>query len=126
MDFSVQWKVSSNVEKLVDAVQECKQGLTTATFGKYGRAKLLSCDVYASAKIVEFLRLSTLWSPLTEFSEDGERVKSYDIASHVVADFNVFRLFQHKVFGDDVIRMVCTYDVCDGVDKVMYGNIHLV
>jgi hypothetical protein len=123
MDFTVEWKVSSNVEKLVDAVNECKQGLTNGTFGKYGRAKLLSCDVYASPKVIELFELSALWSPSTEFSEDDLRAKN---VSEPVANFELFRLHRHQIMSDDTVRLVCNYDVMDGVDKTMYGNVRLV
>jgi hypothetical protein len=129
MDFTVTWKVSSDVEKLVAAVNECKQGLTTSTFSKYGRAKLLFCDVYASAKLLELFQLSALWTPCLEFSESDLRVRPShrpDPVSTLVADFELFKLHRDRILSDDVVRLVAVFDVTDGVDKTMYGNVQLV
>jgi hypothetical protein len=132
MDAKVQWKVSPKVETLVDKIVECRQGLIACVKERnpYNRhLKTVSCDVYASPKLVELLSLSSLWKPCAEKSEGGEeeddRRKS-KVTHELVADFELFKLSRDQLIGDEVVRLVMTFDTSESSSETFYGNVELL
>ncbi len=132
MDYRTQWKISSEVETLVEAIVICKNGLVVGCKEKHGSTKvnLLSCDVYAGDKPLQLLGLSESWTPCVEFTEEDlitplsrRQVKTTEL----MADFAAFKLHRMSVLGEDVIRVVNVFRV-DGhsAEQTMYGNVELV
>lgn len=123
MDVTVRWVKPeadaplSLVEALLGALVELQQ----FTFVKWGRAKRVSCDVYTHVDVIGLLAMSDGWKPVASF--DLKR----PLGSHSehVGDIGGLRLYRDRIMGPDTIRMVAVFDVNDGVDKTMYGNVLL-
>lgn len=131
MDATVQWQISSQVETLVESIVKCKQELVTAAFSKYGmHTKLLTCDAYASVKMLELLQLSELWVPCMDMSPEDLRVPTYrrqKKATEHVADFTVFQLHRMDVLGEASIRVLATFEIADSAaEQLWYGNVEIV
>lgn len=132
MDAKAQWKVSPKVETLVDKIVECKQGLVACVKERnpYNRhLKTVSCDVYASPKLVELLSCSQLWKPASEKSEGGEEAddrRKSKVMHELVADFELFRLSSDPIIGDEVIRVVMVFDTSESSSETFYGNVEIV
>lgn len=131
MDAKVQWKISPKVDTLVEAIVKCKQELVTAAFSKHGmHTKLLTCDAYASSKMLELLELSELWTVCTEITEEDIKVplhRRQKKSTELVADFTLFRLHRMDVLGEDAIRVVAVFQVPDSAaDTSWYGNVEIV
>jgi hypothetical protein len=130
MDSILTWKLSGDVETLVKTIVSCRQELTTMCFSKYGRAHLEECNVYASAKVIELLQLSSSWTdalPTVQIIEVADSLRRHvyspKTASEHVADFEQFKLHKDFILGDDTIRVLCLYDVAQGNTKLWFGNV---
>jgi hypothetical protein len=130
MDVTVQWRVSADVEKLVEAIVECRKLLIDVPKQKYNltRVGVLECDVFAGDKVVELLQLSELCVPCADTEEDLKVPESRRPrkTSFLVADFTLFKLHRLPVMGEDHVRMVLDADVGDGCNFLFYGNVKLV
>ena len=118
MDTEATWKVSEDYENLLKTILDCNQELTKRCFSKFGSAKILEYKVFAPAKVCELLLLS----------ENQTQVKGKGFDSHchkAVADFEQFRLFKTKLFGENSIRLEAQFDVGNGVGKHWCGCITL-
>lgn len=113
-------------ETLVETICDCINELQVSTFAKYGRAKRLEIDVYASPDIVCILECSVLLKLLP----DGAQAK--DGKSRPVGRFNYppetngFSVWEDAILSNDVVRVVASFDTDDGVDKTMFGNVHIL
>jgi hypothetical protein len=130
MDAKLQWKISPNVNTLVDAIARCKQELMTAAFSKNGMGtKLLTCDAYAGSQLLELLALSELWTPVCEITEEDLKTSVWrrqKKTTELVADFTVFKLHRMDVLGADAIRIITTFQVPDSsADQVWYGTVEI-
>jgi hypothetical protein len=130
MDATVKWKVSPDVEKLVEAIVECRTQLVNVAKEKYGlqRVGVQQCDAYAGLKVVELLRLSELWSDARPTPADVD-ARTGEVRAPVsvhLADFVMFQLHSLPVMGEDAIRVILEADVAEDRDMVFYGNVELV
>jgi hypothetical protein len=109
-------------ETLILTVEDCINDLQKATFSKYGRAKRLALDVYVAPDIACIFESSVL---LKLPSDDAE---APDGLSRAVGRFELsgFNVWEDKLMSNDVIRIVATFDVEDGADKSMYGNVKIL
>lgn len=131
MDARAQWSVSSEVETLVNAIAECKQGLIDCVKKRnpYNRyLKTVACDAYASPKLVELLSYSQLWKAATEKPEgdEGDRRRQSRSVSELVADFELFKLHRDEVIGDETIRLVMTFETSSSAPETFYGTVDLL
>lgn len=119
MDTEVTWKVSEDFDGLLEAVLTCKRELTKLCFAKFGSAKILEYKVCAPQKVCELLLLSDKQTPI--------KSKEFDSYCHkAVANFEQFRLYRTKMFGDGNVRLEALFDVGEGVGKHWYGNIMII
>jgi len=132
MDVKLQWKLSDDVESLVASIVDCKNQLTSASNEKHGttNVKLLSCDAYAGEKLVTLLRLSELWQPAIEFTEEDLLVplsRRQKKTTELQADFQAFKLHCMPILGETVLRVVNVFHV-DGTssEQTMYGNVEIL
>lgn len=126
MDCTVEWKVSSDVETLVEAIAECKRELTKACFAKCGRANAVLCNVYASDKLLQLLKLAPTWKQIITDDEHARNVR--------IAEKDPLQKFWH--FGDvgdfhvnrshlcgDNYRLIIEFDIDDVVPVVWFGDV---
>lgn len=130
MDARLDWKASADVEPLVDAVIACRQQLVTHCVLKHGmRTKALSCDAYASARIVEFFRLSSRWIDSVDASEEDLTVPTWrrqKKLTELVADFSAFRLHVSPDHMGDDVRVLMSFDVGDAAMQAWFGTVSVV
>lgn len=131
MDAKVQWKISSNVDSLVDTIAKCKQELVTGAFSKNGMgSRLLTCDVYAGPKLLELLMLSELWTPVCEMTEEDLIIPAHrrpKKTTELVADFTIFKLHRMDVLGESAIRVVAAFSIPgSSAEQTWYGNVKIV
>lgn len=113
-------------ETLVETICDCINDLQKGTFAKYGRAKRLKIDVYAAPDLACVLECSVLLKLLP----DGAQAP--DGKSRPVGHFNYppetngFDVWKDEILSNDVIRVVASFDVDDGADKTMYGNVRVL
>jgi hypothetical protein len=119
MDVEVDWQVCDDVETLVATIHNCKKELTKNCFSKFSSAKILEYKVSAPHKICEFLLLSNGHKPTKDKSGDSHCHK-------IVTEFEQFKLYKTKMFGDSTIRLEAVFDIGEGIGKYWYGNIALV
>jgi hypothetical protein len=118
MDTEVTWKVSEDFDGLLEAVLTCKRELTKLCFAKFGSAKISEYKVFAPQKICELLQYSERFKPY--------KSKELDSYCHkVVAEFEQFKLFKTKMFGDRVVRVEAKFEVGEGIGKYWYGDVVL-
>ena len=117
MDSVLKWKSNDDVKSLIDVILECKKELTTACFAKYGAARLVEFDVYASSKICKFIMLS------------GEHTPASDTRglhwSKCVAKFEHFNLHRFKNVDDETVRVLVLFDSEERFPTLWYGNVLL-
>lgn len=110
-------------ETLVETLVDCIQRLQDETFKKYGRARRAEVHVYAHPDIACILECSVL----LKLPPDGAQAP--DGKSRPVGRFNYppetngFNVWEDAVLTNDTVRVVATFDVDDGADKTMYGNV---
>lgn len=129
MDAVVEWKINDNPEDLVAAIVELRGELTTECFKKHGmQTKLLKCDVYANKKTLEILRKSELWMDAKDPDEVVKQNKRYfNDFSKMVADFNLFKLHESRIMGDEQVRVVSSFDIGESsFTQVWFGNVTLL
>lgn len=118
MDAEVTWKVSEDVNSLLEAVLNCKRELTKNCFAKFGSAKIAEYKVFAPYKVCELMLLSEGHTLI--------KVKQFDTYCHkAITEFEHFKLFKTKLYGDNVVRVEAKFEVDEGVGKYWYGNIML-
>lgn len=129
MDVVLEWKQSTKVEDLVDTLAKLKQELTNACFKKYGAAKSISVDAYASEKIVDMLRKSAMWKDVADVEEtidendsNSRRSKSA-MTTERVADLGFFCLHEAYIMGDEQVRMVVVFNTDSPVQETWFGNV---
>jgi len=118
MDTEVTWKVSEDFDSLLEAILTCKRELTKCCFAKFGSAKIMEYKVFAPQKVCELL----------QYSEGSKSLKKRELDSYChksVAEFEHFRLFKTKMFGDQVIRVEAKFEVGEGIGKYWYGDVVL-
>lgn len=128
MDSVLEWDVSAKVDGLVETIVKCKQELTNHCFKMHGSAKAISSDAYASAKVIELLKLSEMCKPCVDETEDDTQVSIGRRAfkeHEVVADFASFKLHHAEVMTNEQVRLVVVFDVGTGIDQTWYGNVEL-
>ena len=120
-------------ETLVETINDTASELQKFAFSKWGRAKRLSVKVDAPESVIRILRGSVLWSPpqpVPELSENASKMERYlaqpSASWTPVADFGVFKLNSNVTLPDDTIRIIAEFDVDDGTDKMMYGNVKVI
>jgi hypothetical protein len=118
MDSQVEWKVSDDVDSLIETVLNCKRELTKCCFAKFGAARIVDYKVSAPQKICDFLLLADGHKPTKDKSHDSHCHK-------IVTQFDQFNLFKTKMFGDSTIRVEAIFDIGEGMGKFWYGNITL-
>lgn len=129
MDATLDWKISSKVEGLVDTLAKVKQELTNLCFKMHGAAKAVSCDAYASEKVIELLKLSEMWKPVEKVEDNrltDSQGRHFNVAEVCVADMAFFKLYLANVMGDEQIRLVVVFETGDGPDQKLYGNVRLI
>jgi hypothetical protein len=118
MDANVTWNVSEDTASLLEAISKCKKELTKLCFAKFGSAKISEYKVFAPQKVCELLLLA-----------DGNTLikgKEFDSYCHkALTDFEQFRLFKTKMFGDSILRIEAKFDVGEGICKHWYGDVTL-
>lgn len=118
MDSQVEWKVSEDFEGLLEAIMTCKRDLTKCCFAKFGAAKILEYKVSAPQKVCDLLLHASSNTPITS--------KEHDLYCHkAVADFEHFRLFKTKLYGDSRMLVEAKFDVGEGIGKFWYGDVTL-
>ena len=118
MDTQVEWKVSDDVNSLIETILGCKRDLTKCCFAKFGAARIVEYKVCAPNKLCDFLLLAE--------GHETTKDKSSDSHCHkIVAQFEHFKLFKTKMFGDSTIRIEAIFDIGEGMGKFWYGNITL-
>lgn len=130
MDVKIQWQPSADTDGLLRAIVGCKQALLSYAKAKHGRDKLtvVSCDAYASDKLIDQLRSNELWTDAVDPDESDPAVplhRQQRRVSELVADFDLFRLHRLPVLnnGTDPVRVVLTMAVPGDRDQVFYGNV---
>jgi len=131
MDAKVTWKISPKVETLVDTIVECRKLLFDGVKQRhpYSRSiKLRYCDVHASPKLCELLSTSQLWRDSKETKEDFEsrRVDKRPHSQVLVADFELFKVVEDTIVGNEDIRLVIEFETGAGEWESYYGNVELV
>lgn len=129
MDVVLEWKQSAKVDELVDTLAKLKQELTNACFKKYGAAKSISVDAYASENIVAMLRKSAMWKDIADIEEvidessaNSRRSKSAQTTERV-GDLGFFYLHEAYVMGDEQVRMVVVFKTDSPVEETWFGNV---
>lgn len=109
-------------ETLILTIEDCINDLQKATFAKHGRAKRVSIDVYAPPDIACVLECSVLLKLLPDdaVAPDGK--------SRPVGRFELsgFRAWEDKLLANDIVRIVATFDVDDGSEKSLFGNVKIL
>lgn len=118
MDTEIEWKVCDDVNTLIDTIHGCKRDLTKKCFAKFSAAKIVEYKVCAPQKVCEFLLLSEGYKVTKDKSGDSHCHK-------LVAEFDQFKLFKTKMFGDSTVRIEAIFDIGEGMGKFWYGNITL-
>ena len=118
MDSIIKWNVTDDVNSLVESILSCKKELTKLCFSKCGSAKSSRFDVFASAKICEFLMISEDHSQPEDSSRD-------DYYKKHLARFKQFDLYRLNCIDDETIRVLVYFDVGENFDHQWYGNILL-
>lgn len=120
-------------ETLVETVMAVASELQKAAFSKWGRAKRLTVAVDAPESLLRAFRSSVLWSPpspVPELPEGATKMERHLATPSVswtpVADFGVFKLNANVTLPDDTVRIIAEFDVDDGIDKTMYGNVRAI
>lgn len=120
-------------ETLIEVINDAASELQKFAFSKWGRAKRLSVKVDAPESLLRILRGSVLWSPpqpVPELSKDATKMERYlampSASWTPVADFGIFKLNHNITLPDDTIRIIAEFDVDDGTDKMMYGNVKVI
>lgn len=129
MDATLDWKVSSKVDGLVDALANLKQELTNVCFKMHGAAKVVSCNAYASEKVIELLSLSKMWKPIEKEEDDSptdSKGRHFNIPEIAVADMAFFKLYKANVMGDNQIRLVAVFEAGRPAEQKLYGTIWLI
>jgi hypothetical protein len=119
MDTEATWQVCDDVETLIALIHSCKKELTKNCFSKFSSAKILEYKVFAPAKVCELLLLS----------ENQVKLRGKDFDSHchkAIADFEHFRLFKTKLFGDNSVRLEAQFSTGEDAAKYWFGCIMLV
>jgi hypothetical protein len=118
LDSTIKWKISDDVDSLVQAILDCKKELTKACFSMNGSAKIIDFDVLASSKICEFLMTSELSkSPNSSESIEKKEWQKY------ISNFELFRLHKYKHIDNETIRILASFDVGDSSHKMYFGNV---
>ena len=118
MDAEATWKVSEDFNGLLEAILTCKRELTKCCFAKFGSAKIIEYKVFAPQKVCELL----------QYSEECKPLKKKDLDSYchkVVSEFEHFKLFKTKMYGDQVVRVEAKFEVGEGIGKYWYGDVVL-
>lgn len=118
MDSEVTWKVSEDFNGLLEAILTCKRELTKCCFAKFGSAKITEYKVFAPQKVCELLQYTEGCKPIK-----GKQFDSY--CHKAVSDFEQFRLFKTKFYGENVVRVEAKFEVGEGIGKYWYGDIVL-
>jgi hypothetical protein len=118
MDVEVTWKVSEDFNGLLESILACKRELTKCCFAKFGSAKISEYKVFAPQKVCELLQYAEGNKPLKD-----KKLDSY--CHKAVSDFDQFRLFKTKMFGDGVVRVEAKFEVGEGIGKYWYGDVVL-
>jgi hypothetical protein len=130
MDAKTQWKISSKVNTLVDAIVACRKELIDGVKKRcpFSRnVKLAYCDVHASPKLSEMLSLSDVWKDHTEtLAETEKRQTERPYSQETVADCGLFNVVKDTIIGDEAIRVVAQFDTGEGTWECMYGTVELV
>lgn len=121
MDSIVKWRPSEDIESLVNSILECKKDLTKFCFSKYGSAKIIDFNVFASSKVCDFLMMSELSKPASK--EDGVVNTEWQ---KYVANFELFKLHKYKHVDNETIRVITSFDVDEGAYKIWYGDVIFV
>jgi len=131
MDVKLKWKISSDVESLVETIVECRRLLVAGCAARNkSKTNLLSCDAFAGHKLIELLQLSEMWSPCVEFTEEDLRTapsRRQKKTTTLMANFSLFKLHCMEVLGEEAIRVVVE---CSSDDSVVvqtyYGNVEII
>lgn len=131
MDARETWKISSKVDSLVEAIVACRKQLINhvKTRNPYNRnTKIRYCDVHASPKVCQLLSVSQMWRDYSETKDDFE-IRRHDKRPHsqkMVADFELFKVVEDNVVGDDDVRIAMEFEVNKEEWESCYGNVALV
>lgn len=130
MDAKVQWKVSAKVDTLVEAIVACRKALCDAIKPRYPGSrtlKLTYCDIHASPKLTEFLKLSSLWKDHKETAKEiDDRRSERPHSQEMVADCGLFNVVRDTIVGDEAIRVVTEFSTGEGNWESFIGNVELV
>lgn len=130
MDVKARWRISADVEALVEVILQCRKQLITECMRKHGmKTRLLSCDVYAGDKLIEMLSLSKRWRACMEMTEEDLRIppsRRQKRTTTLLADFTDFKLHRMPVLGETDVRVLASFDVGDEADQAWYGNVELI
>lgn len=121
MDSIINWKPTEDIDSLIKAILECKKDLTKSCFSKYGSAKIIDFNVFASSKVCDFLMMSELSKPPSK--EDGVVNTEWQ---KYVSNFELFKLHKYKHVDNETIRVITSFDVDEGAYKIWYGDVIFV
>lgn len=107
-------------ETLVQTISDCIGELQRQTFNKYGRAERVDMHTYVHPDVACILQASVLLKLLP----DGATAP--DNKSKPVGQIFDFSIWEDPVLPNDVVRVVAVFDVKDGADKTMYGNVRIL
>lgn len=120
MDAEYKWPLTDDVNSLVDVIFNCKKELIKICFSKFSAAKIIEFKICAPQKICDFLILSDHCKVTKDKSDNTHCHK-------LVAEFEQFKLFKTKLFGDSSIRLEAMFDIGEeGIGRFFYGNITAV
>ncbi len=129
MDAIAECKASVKADDLVDTIAKLKQELTNACFKKYGAAKALEANAYASEHNVDVLRKSKMWKDASEQEEvidpddSNSRRGRSAMTTKLVGDLGFFNVHVAEVMGDGQIRLVVLFKTDSPVEEQWFGNV---
>jgi hypothetical protein len=131
MDAKGSWKISPKFDGLVDAIVAVRKELIDSIKKRYPYSRNLKvrfCDVHASPKVCQLLSASKMWKDCEESKDDFE-VRRTDKRPHsqkMVADFELFKLVEDTIIGDENVRLAMEFEVSNNEWESSFGNVELV
>ena len=117
MDATIKCEVTEDVNSLVTSILDCKKVLTKECFSKYGSAKSILFEAFASSKVCDFLSISE------DFSSISEEIEVTSNKKHI-GSFKQFELYHLHCLNEETVRVVVTFEI-DGHPNQWYGNVLL-
>lgn len=123
MDVTFNWvkPIDNIAASLFAAINVTYDELQQSAFATWGRAKRVSCDVYAHVDNLVVLATCSEWKPTVAFDLNRPQ-ETMSVLMGTMGDINIHR---DRIMGAHVIRLVATFDVNDDTNKTLYGNVRL-